>query len=360
MAKIQFILKAREVPFTDEQPADGVTKKFLSSGLFNSASFVRQMLADMGHTTELVHVLDNNGIDRETHRFRPDIVIIEAFWVVAEKFEILHKLHPKVKWVIRNHSAMPFLANEGIAMDWSMRYMNYDNVYLCSNDVRTNAEMRDIISIYKKDWSREQVEHRVALLSNYYPESFRPRMPKPESDTLNFACFGALRPLKNHLIQAVAAIQYAESKGKKLRFHINGTRIEMKGEPIYHNLQKMFKLLPDHELVEHPWKDHAEFCETLRQMDVAMQVSFTETYNIVTADAVVNDIPVITSSEIVWVDKNFHADPNDSKSIVAALDRAMIAGQNVDHALPNRFGLHMFNETSKMHWNNFIDSLKFA
>ena len=354
MTKIQFILKAREVPFTDELPADGITKKFLSSGLFNSATFVKNMLSDMGYTTQLDHAIDNNCIDRLVTGFKPDIVIIEAFWVVPDKFEILTKLHPKVKWVIRNHSAIPFLANEGIAMDWSLRYMNYKNVYLCSNDVRTDAEMRDVIHVYKPEWSREEVERRVTLLSNYYPENFRPRAIKPESDTLDFACFGALRPLKNHLIQAVAAIQYAESKGKKLRFHINGTRIEMKGEPIFHNLQKMFKLLP-HELIQHPWKDHGDFCDTLREMDVAMQVSYTETFNIVSADAVVNDVPVITSPDIVWVDSKFYADPNSSKSIVNALDRAMTASKDVLHALPNRRGLKSFNENSMLLWKDFIE-----
>jgi hypothetical protein len=301
-------------------------------------------------------VLIHNCIDRLVTNFKPDIVIVEAYWVVPEKFDILSKLHPKVKWVIRNHSALPFLANEGIAMDWSLRYMDYKNVYLCSNDFRTNAEMRDMISVYKNDWTREEVERRVTLLSNYYPETFRPRPAREESDTLDISCFGALRPLKNHLIQAVAAIQYAESVGKKLRFHINGTRVEMKGEPIAHNLQKMFRLLPC-ELVEHPWKDHGDFCNTLREMDVAMQVSYTETFNIVTADAVVNDVPVITSADIVWVDEAFYADPNDSKSIKAAIERAITAGKSANHAMPNREGLHKFNIESMRLWNNFVRNI---
>ena len=353
MARIQFILKAREVPFTDEAPADGVKKKFLSSGLLNSASFVKNMLADMGHTVQLDHAIDNNCIDRLVTMFKPDIAIIEAYWVVPEKFEILTKLHPKIKWVIRNHSAIPFLANEGIAMDWSLRYMDYKNVYLCSNDVRTDLEMKDLISVYKPEWSRAQVEERVTLLSNFYPETFTPRPRKEPSEYVDLACFGALRPLKNHLIQAVAAIQFAEKHGKKLRFHINGTRIEMKGEPIFHNLQRMFNLLP-HELVQHPWKDHPQFCDTLREMDCAMQVSYTETFNIVTADAVVNDVPVITSSDIVWVDPAFYADPNSSPSIVAALERAIHLAGPTDH-FRNRHGMHVFNEKSKSLWSDFIN-----
>ena len=34
----------------------------------------------------------------------------------------LIKLHPKVKWVIRVHSEIPFLANEGNSVGWLYQY----------------------------------------------------------------------------------------------------------------------------------------------------------------------------------------------------------------------------------------------
>ena len=66
-----------------------------SSGLFNSASACAQMLEDDGIPSKVVEVVDNNCIDREVHKFRPTHVIIEALWVVPEKFSVLSKLHPK-------------------------------------------------------------------------------------------------------------------------------------------------------------------------------------------------------------------------------------------------------------------------
>ena len=65
-----------------------------------------------------VQVVDNNDIDREIVKFQPTVVIIEAFWVVPDKFDILKILHPKVVLVVRNHSEIPFLANEGVAFEW--------------------------------------------------------------------------------------------------------------------------------------------------------------------------------------------------------------------------------------------------
>jgi glycosyltransferase involved in cell wall biosynthesis len=344
MTRIQFILKARHNKYLNENTEE---KQILSSGLFNSARFVERMLNSEGYETDIVHAIDNNEIDRLVSRFKPDICIIEAFWVVPEKFEILHKLHPKIKWIIRNHSATPFMANEGVAMDWSIRYMNYKNVFLCCNDIRTHNEIKEIIS-------SAEVQNNVYYLPNFYPYDFFPREKPAITDTINISCFGAMRPLKNHLIQAAAAIKYAERNKLKLRFHVNGTRIEMKGEPIVHNLQKMFKLLPKHELVEHEWLSHQDFWKLLREMDVSLQVSYTETFNIVTADAVVNDIPVVTSPDIKWINYLSYADPNDSESIVQAMERVLKLDET---RIFNLDGLKKFSETSRDIWHEVINKV---
>jgi glycosyltransferase involved in cell wall biosynthesis len=347
MTRIQFILKARENKYLNEET--GIEeKKILSSGLFNSAQFVERMLNSEGYETSIVHAIDNNFIDRLVTQFKPDICVIEAYWVVPEKFEILYKLHPKIKWIIRNHSAIPFVANEGIAMDWSIRYSNYPNVFLCSNDIRAHEE---ITAVIKSSGNKLNTSY----LPNFYPYNFTPRIKPVITDTIDIGCFGAMRPLKNHLIQAIAAIKYAEKYNLKLRFHVNGTRIEMKGEPIVHNLQKMFKLLPKHELVEHNWLPHADFLNLLRDMNVSLQVSYTETFNIVTADAVVNDVAVVTSPDIKWINYLSYADPNDSDSIVSAIERVL---KHDEIRIFNVDGLKIFSENSRVIWNKLISDNK--
>jgi hypothetical protein len=85
-------------------------------------SFVAQALKSAGLYVDQVEVQDNNDIDREVTRFKPDICIVEALWVVPEKFDVLKRLHPKVRWFIHMHSGLPFLALEGIAMEWLKGY----------------------------------------------------------------------------------------------------------------------------------------------------------------------------------------------------------------------------------------------
>jgi hypothetical protein len=357
MARIQFILKHRDYAYAcDPTNPAAYSNGYLSSGLFNSARFVQEMLRDkLGHVTQICHVVDNNCIDRLVTRFKPDICVIEAYWIVPEKFEVLSRLHPKVKWVVRNHSAMPFLATEGVVIDWSLRYMNHPNVIVSCNDLRTDREFRKLIADYKPEWSRRQIAERCIYLPNYYPPVYHPRQKKCKAEYVDIACFGAIRPLKNHLIQAAAAIHYADSVGKILRFHINSTRVEGGANPILKNLRKLFELLwRKHRLIEHPWLLHHEFINLVRRMDIGMQVSNSETFNIVTADMVMNGVPVVVSPEVGWVDHLFHADPNDSRDIVAKLKMARMTSKWLPFWKPNVDGLRRYDRESVRIWHEFI------
>jgi hypothetical protein len=113
MSRVLFILKRR--PDFD---AKEHTHVGLSTGLYNSAKFMNDMLLEQGIESHLEVVEDYNRIDKYVTQYRPTHCIIEAVWVVPQKFVILQKLHPNVKWIIRVHSEMPFLAGEGQAIDW--------------------------------------------------------------------------------------------------------------------------------------------------------------------------------------------------------------------------------------------------
>jgi hypothetical protein len=285
-------------------------------GLYNSARFVVQMLNKNGVTAALVQVVDNNDIDREVAKFKPDIAIIEALWVVPEKFEILAKLHPTVKWVVRIHSEIPFLAVEGVAIDWICDYVTEKNVTVAANSIRATDDLRAAISAKRPDVF---VDSMVAYLPNWYPITRVPK-PTPNPSILNIACFGAIRPLKNQLIQALAAIEFAQRTRKNLHFHINGTRCEQHGDNVLRNIQALFAGTP-YTLIEHGWESHDDFLQSMAGMDVAMAVSFSETFNITTADAVNDSVPIVVSSEVAWASPQCFADPNNAPSIVALLDK---------------------------------------
>jgi hypothetical protein len=293
----------------------------LASGLFNSATYVSQMLVDRRYDSHVVEVVDNNQIDKFVTQYKPDVVILEALWVVPEKLEVLKKLHPSVKWVVRLHSEIPFLANEGIAIDWINRYLKHENVYIGFNSHGTLEEMKN----YFKAMPIRH-EHRLIYLPNYYPVGNAPIKPKPIiNNTIHVGLFGALRPLKNQLLQAFAAIEFARRNRFKLKLYINATRKDgTYMEPILDNLRALFNNLDNnYELVEMDWLMREDFLKLVRKMDVSLSVSLSETFCIVAADAVSQGIPVVVSNEVPWVPKEFQADVNSVESIVKTIGKTI-------------------------------------
>src|SRR5580765_3545290 len=248
-----------------------------SSGLYNSARFVVEMLNREGVRAKLVDVIDGNGVDAEVYKYRPDVVVVEAFWVTPSKFDELMKLHPSVRWVVRNHSKIPFLAQEGIALEWTYEYVRRFIQVAC-NSRQATRDMRELVS------AAGLPAKLVRYLPNYYPPGVAHWDRKPMSrHSIDIGCFGAIRPLKNQLIQAIAAISFAQSEEKTLRFHINSERVEGGGDPILKSLRSAFRNT-QHKLVEHSWLSWREFLFLVGSMDINMQVSYSETFNIVAAE----------------------------------------------------------------------------
>lgn len=305
--KLLFILKKREGNW-------GYGSK--ESGLSNSVRFVVDALNRFGIQAKSIEVDDNNCIDREVTAYRPTHVIIEAFWVVPEKFDVLKPLHPGVKWIVRNHSETPFLANEGIAFGWIIEYLKRGVEVMCNSP----KALADVIFV------AQDVNANPSLVTfgpNIYP---LPKDPitltyERHKPWVDIGCFGAIRPLKNHMIQALAAIAFADTKNLKLNFHINATRTEGKGEPILKNLRELFSR-SRHDLIEHGWMTHSSFLSVLGTMDILSQVSYTETFNIVAADAMFKNIPIVTSAAIPWIGSYAHRDPNDIFDILKGFSEA--------------------------------------
>ena len=334
--KILFILKYREAPGPQPYSQGG-----MSSGLYNSANMVKTALnefglKDMQCEAKLVQVQDNNCIDREVALFKPDIVIIEAIWVVPEKFTILQRLHPTVKWIIRNHSNIPFLSGEGSAIGWISEYIKHKNVYVATNTKESLDDLKLLASIQLCDnW-------KIIYFPNYYMSDVEPFEYTFDSNILNVGCFGAIRPLKNQLQQAFSAIKYAKSHNKYLNFHINASRIEGNAASTMKNLKSLFNNADGVSLIEHGWMSHDKFIGLIGTMDLSMQVSLSETFNIVTADAVMMDVPVVVSHEIKWVDDRYKAITTDTIDIINKMHLAL----NDSNQHNNVDGLEEYNKNS--------------
>ena len=267
MSRVLFVLKRRE-----DFDAKMHSHVGLSTGLYNSAKFMDDMLQAHGVDSRLEVAIDNNCIDRLITKHRPTHVIIEALWVVPTKFAVLCKLHPTVTWIIRLHSEMPFMAGEGNAMDWVGDYSGFKNIVVSCNAPRMMREIKFYLKL-RNNWTEEESNQKVVYLPNYYPQEYKTKKFNRDKSHIDIACFGAIRPLKNHLVQAFAALEFADQIGKKLKFHVNAGRIEMNGSPVINNLKGLFQQLYErgHELVNHQWRPREGFLELCSEMDIGLQ-----------------------------------------------------------------------------------------
>jgi glycosyltransferase involved in cell wall biosynthesis len=329
--RVLFLLKKNNYGY--EGIGDG------AGGLLNSCRFIVDMLSRAGIEAKLVVVIDNNDINREVTLFRPDVVVIEALWVVPEKFDILKLLHPDVTWIVRIHSDFPFLASDGIAFSWIYGYLSR-SVYVAFNKERTADDVFRLTN-----------DSRVLFLPNYYKVS---HVHKESFDdgALHIGCFGAVRPLKNQLIQAIAAIEYADSVDESLVFHINGTRTEQGGIPVLRNLIALFDN-SGHELVLHPWLEHLDFLRLMIKMDLSMAVSFSETFCITAADAVAVNVPLVCSDQVPWADRRSIVPTTDTKAIRERIG-TLLNGSFLSRTL-NLMGLRKYAKRSKRIWLSTLD-----
>jgi hypothetical protein len=341
MEKILFILK-RKHDYNGDRDGAYVG---LSTGLFNSASYVADLLTKQGKEVKMVVVEDNNQIDREVTAFRPTHVIVEAYWVVPEKFDVLTRLHPTVQWFVRAHSDIPFFATEGIFVEWTREYLAR-GVDIMVNSPRLLDELRHYMSTAQPGIDLR----RISYAPNYYPVAdMKPWKGFVKKGELHVGCFGAVRPLKNQMIQAFAALEVAKSLGRKLYFHINGSRVEGNGGPVLKNIRAFFADLGDAaELVEYEWMPREEFLLICAKMDIGMQVSFTETFNIVSADLTSQGVPIAVSSEVPWALIHASADPVDSHSIYRTTKWAYWFPQV--NVWLNQFGLKNYSRESARVW----------
>lgn len=334
MRKILFLVKNR--------PA--ICYSYGNFGLKKSAEFISNKLVDLGYESKVVEIVDGNGINTIVSIYKPSEVFIEALWATPDKLETLAKLHPQIQWFVRIHSQIPFISGEGIAIEWIKKYKKLGEKYkiaVAANSQRFCDEMGEIglDCVYTPN---------IYYLPEKYPYQYKKR-----GDVVNIGAMCAVRPLKNLLTQAVAAITFAEQSKKTLMFHINGTRTEQKGDSVLKNLRALFIDSP-HKLVEHDWYGHQEFLEMLQGLDILLQVSFTETFNIVAADAVTVKVPVIASREIEWLPCCSKVpNPTSVKSIVSYMRWAYYLSPL--YTTLNTAALEKYNTEATKVWMQFLN-----
>jgi hypothetical protein len=87
-------------------------------------------------------------------------------------------------------------------------------------------------------------------------------------------------------------------------------------------------------------------------MDICLQVSLTETYNIVAADAISTGVPVVTSNEIPFV--NYFSTVSSNKNVDSIIMAIHVNLRFKFLTKINRFLLFINSRRAKMVWLKFF------
>lgn len=334
--KILFLIKENS-SYGFKSPKSGL----LESARLTSAQLVKNFNVD----SKVVVCIDGNSIDKEVHNFKPDICIIEAIWVTPAKLAEVASLHRRVIFTIRVHSEISFLSMEGIAIEWIKGYEKIKNVIISFNSFTTAKDFHNIgiPSVYLPNIYS-------GIRYNPCPILHRFLNSRKHKDIINIGCFGSIRPLKNQLVQAFAAIEFGNKNNKRIHFHINSSRVEQKGESALKNIRALFKGT-EHKLIEHYWLPREEFLSIVSKMDIGLQVSLSESFNLVTADFVSCNVPIIVSETINWMPEMLQVE-NDVSSIVSKISQVLKYPKYYSALAKNN--LNRYNSIALGLWHEYL------
>ena len=301
-----------------------------SSGLSICVSKIASQLPDS------IHMRVDNVEQSEMliQRFKPKMVIFEALGLLSSaSAESLRRKYPKTKFYTHIHSNIPFFSEEGFGFH------------------KINEHMKAGFKIIFNSIHAHQAIDNSIYLPNIY--TFENMHQKDLSDQhLDIACPGSVRTMKNHSIQLLAARQIAKDLGKNLRFHVNFGRVEGpdSGRLSVEGINQTYE---DFELIKMPWLEHNDFLNYLTNMHLGMQISLSESFNLVAADMVTAGIPMVVSDSIDWTSKDCRAATNNFRDIVETAKFNLRSPWVLEE---NRRNLRAYSDSAIKVWSHFVET----
>ena len=234
---------------------------------------------------------------------RPDITHVVAFapYLDTPFTERLCRHFPKVRFAVNCHSNVGFLqadrnavklVREGLSLE--QRVANFS---VAGNSVKFC------------DWVKEAYGAPCTFLPNLYylGEGPCPRRPIYREGTLRLGIFGATRVQKNIMSAAAAALVIARQVAtENAEIWVSSDRVEG-GQGVMASVKEMVSNVERVRLIEAGWHGWPEFRQLAGRMHLLLQPSYTESFNMVTADGVAEGVASVVSSAIDWVPKYWQA-----------------------------------------------------
>jgi len=330
-----------------------INKKTQHHGLRNAGMFISDYLRSIGIDSQLTIIPDGGYLDATLKSFRPKVVIMEAMWLKPEKFVSIAKENPFVKEIIvRVHSDITYFSIEPKGFQFLFDIQEINDKFPGDTPVFKSA----LNALNFSDSTKNLFKEDFTYLPNIYDKPFRKSKKELRSNRIDIACYGAIRLLKNHIQQALAAMQAADELGKILYFRINDVDNDA-GSTIRASLELLFRKNGKHKLVVDAWRPHGEFLDLIRSSDIGIQLSMTESFNIVAADFISQGTPIIGGESITWLPEELKCSGTDVREIVDTIKRVYKSRNSRDLQENAYNNLNEYNNHAKQAWEDYLKPL---
>jgi len=245
---------------------------------------------------------------------RPTHVILAAPWMTTDEVALLAAQFNEVVFVVVSHSSVGFLAADPHAIKLLRETAD---LQLATHNVFLGGNSQKFTRWATVAWGVEAVWlPNLYCLADTFPHHDR----HWDGGTLRLGMYGANRPLKNFLSGAAGAVELARRLRVPVELQLSSGRNEGGN---FRALQEMTENVANLRLVQIGWLPWAEFRRRLRTIDLVLQPSYTETFNVVTADAIAEGVPVVASDAIDWVPTWWQAQVDEPLDIARVAERLL-------------------------------------
>lgn len=269
-------------------------------------------------------------------KLNPRIVVNRAMVVSCEGIKELSDMFPGTRFVTVCHSSIGDL---GRSKTWlsevskGLRATERDNVYFASLDERNPFAQ------FASEPSRTMWFPNVVKC----PES-RPVLNREEPVV---SLISASRDLKNLSTQLVGFAIAAKKKPMRLAVSILGDRPQWLEE---------FTQTLGVDATFRPWGDWHDYTKFVAEnVDVGLQVSFTESFNFVGVEHLMIGKPVLGSSALRYLPAGWQADPNDPEEIAGRLV-SLVESRRAAAGLAAGIGKNVMDRCNS-EFSNVVESL---
>ncbi len=252
---------------------------------------------------------DHKHRHHKHHHHKPIThVVISAPWVPTALLADLVTQYKDIKFTVVSHSNVGFLAADrnGIKLlrEEMVLQSLVDNFQVAGNSKKF------------ADWATVAWGDRVAFLPNLYNVSKMEYCYKhwDKKETLRIGCFGAMRPLKNQITAAAAALAIAKELDVPVELWFNSGRNEGNIWAL-NAIEQLVGNVKNFQIKFKPWSPWEEFRQFVGTMHLNLQPSYTESFNMVVADSVYESIPAVVSDAITWAPEDWVANTDEALEI---------------------------------------------